>query len=562
MAFLDKTKRNFARAKHSALEKMDRTEKTTDAEFKEWKSHYEGLYKDFDKLKDDFDRVYKYTKEVSIAQSEMCMHFQKFYDSTSPMYGPVNKNNENIRLVDAERVRFEEEVTNNIVTPIAKYLGQFKEIGDRITIRDRRRLDMDRYARDVNVHTGNNHAEKARKAQEKQDSMTNAYYAIHNELIDDMKAVYFDRSAFLNPLLATYILSLHNYYREAAKHFSQMAPYYQHIDRMSVHEHIWVISQAASNAKDDKEKSTSAVPPNMTSQPSQQNTVNAYQTYAHHDPTNQAIAPYGQPQQPAYGQPQQPAYGQQPAYDAHPHQPPPPTANRPSFSLPARGPPPVPQNQPPQQYNQPAYHQPPQPDYNDQSYGAPAPAPTPAPRPYGGPAQGAPAPVGRPSFNLPNRQPPAPHSLQPPAPTRAPRSQSVSYNQPPVQQYAPPQQSYDNPFEDDAVEQHVIAPQPDPRSRAQSTGAPPQANRPSFGGPGRGGLPPAPGRGAPAPGRGPLPQPGGAPPPSRGALPQPGRGAPAPGRGPLPQPGSAPAGVPPAGAQGSVAARMAMFNNQ
>lgn len=72
------------------------------------------------------------------------MHFQKFYDmNAGPMYTSVQKNNDNIRLVDAERQRFvshpgihffeltnhqEEEVTNNIVSPIAKYLGQFKEL--------------------------------------------------------------------------------------------------------------------------------------------------------------------------------------------------------------------------------------------------------------------------------------------------------------------------------------------------------------------------------------------------------------------------------------------------
>lgn len=41
---------------------MDRTEKTTDAEFKEWKGHYETLYKQTEKLKEDFDKVYKFTK--------------------------------------------------------------------------------------------------------------------------------------------------------------------------------------------------------------------------------------------------------------------------------------------------------------------------------------------------------------------------------------------------------------------------------------------------------------------------------------------------------------------
>jgi len=102
-----------------ALEKTNRSEKTTDAEFKEWKGHYETLYKQTEKLKKDFEEVIRYTKETSLAQSEICMHFSKFYDSSTAgnMYNAVNRNTENVRLVDAERLRFEEDLNNNIITP-------------------------------------------------------------------------------------------------------------------------------------------------------------------------------------------------------------------------------------------------------------------------------------------------------------------------------------------------------------------------------------------------------------------------------------------------------------
>eukprot|EP01117_Protostelium_nocturnum_P015381 TRINITY_DN5961_c0_g1_i2.p1 TRINITY_DN5961_c0_g1~~TRINITY_DN5961_c0_g1_i2.p1 ORF type:complete len:690 (-),score=197.29 TRINITY_DN5961_c0_g1_i2:33-2102(-) len=419
MAFLDKTKRNFARGKQLALEKMDRTSHTTDAEFKEWKNHYEKLYKQLEQARLLFEDSYQSLKDFSIAQSEVSIHFQRMFDSTTPMYGSVTRNLECTKLVDAERLRFEDEMNNNVISPIAKHLAQFKEIKDRISIRDTRRLDMDRYARDVSVHTSNNHPEKAQKAQEKLDSTSNAYYTLHAELVDDMKDLHHDRSLFLTPLLATYIVSLAQYFRGTSHQVQQMTPFYQNIDRSAIHEHIWVISQVSATSPSDQRP---AVPP-KNGAPSAANTTQAYQQYAHHDPTASILPPYNPhmnaPQQQGYPNPQQ-GYQQQ-GYGVPPQNAPN-NYNQPPPVTPYQNQPPLPNRNPGFQQHPPHQNQPALPS-RPQQQGQQLPPPPRGP-PFGNASQAPglpPQPAPPPSRQFPPQQQ---YGQPPPHPDGRPRGPS------------------------------------------------------------------------------------------------------------------------------------------
>ena len=69
----------------------------------------------------------------------------------------------------------------DILDPISKYLGQFKEIKvkkthisinfmqDRLAEQDTRRIDVERYARDVKIYQEKNNAAKLPPAQQKLD---------------------------------------------------------------------------------------------------------------------------------------------------------------------------------------------------------------------------------------------------------------------------------------------------------------------------------------------------------------------------------------------------------
>ena len=90
--------------------------------------------------------------EISVQQAILAEDFYQEYESGAPVYNATLKNQDISKLVDQSRQQYEELLKTEFMEPISKYLGQYKEVKDRLDQQDLRRIDVERYARDVKIY--------------------------------------------------------------------------------------------------------------------------------------------------------------------------------------------------------------------------------------------------------------------------------------------------------------------------------------------------------------------------------------------------------------------------
>ncbi len=294
------------------------------------------------------------------------------------MYEASLRNKDTIGLLDAARAEYDRVLRDDFMQVLADYLRQAGTLKRRKNERDRRKIDMDRYKHDYQRQMEKGDHTGAMQNKRKYGGMKIGFEALNAEMIHDIPVFINDKDAFFRPVFARFILAQSDFYMRASTLYRDLLPCFQHIDRLSIHQHQHVIT--------DEEHTSSNEPIDLT-KPVDRAELQAERSAYRSVATGGAPSSTGYmsqmgrapPDSNVIGRPLPPASvsagqlsrgsGAPPAEAQHQQHYPPPQQQQPNYAPPQQqGGYPPPQQQggyPPQQqqYYPPQQQQPPQPGY-------------------------------------------------------------------------------------------------------------------------------------------------------------------------------------------------------
>jgi len=287
-----------ARTKQNVFAKVGKNDETVDIGFKQEHDKFEHNYKILKKLAKEVHDWTKNLRAISDGHRDLGESISGLYDSGSSLW-TLNQTNQAACIeIDKARQALEEALVADVVTPIDKYLSQYKLIEKRCTERDRRRVDMDRYrlrVKDLQQHAAQDPT-KLPKAEAEYNAAKAGYDEINDELIRDMLALNADRTGFFDPCFAAIILAQANYYARLQQICGQMVGMAGHIDPKKAHDMRFVITDESVTAA-----AKVYAPGDYQAKAPQYSAAPAY--------SSQPPAYGGGGGQPAYGGQAPPAYG-------------------------------------------------------------------------------------------------------------------------------------------------------------------------------------------------------------------------------------------------------------
>jgi len=261
-----KTKTLASRTTQKVMVKLGKAEETVDNQFNQESERFTSHHKAIKKLKCDAIKMLDNVREFSISQSAITEDLCAMYETRSTNYQSTMKNQNVSKSVEQNRTNLDEVIRRDFLDPISKYLTQFKEAKHRIEERNIRLLDMDRHAREVrSLQEKGTNQSKIKIAEQKHESAATNYYNLNDELLRDLPKLYDDRMAFFDPLLATYAISLADYYKNSSHATSEMISMVSNINRQSIHTHQVIMTPAESSSANFKATVGSSTPYKPTS---------------------------------------------------------------------------------------------------------------------------------------------------------------------------------------------------------------------------------------------------------------------------------------------------------
>lgn len=92
---------------------------------------------------------------------------------------------------------------------MSKYIGQHKEIKNRIAELETRKIDMDRYGREVrSLQEKGTNRTKLQATEQKLEAAKANYTKLNTELMSDLPKLHEDRIPFFDPVFATVRMDL------------------------------------------------------------------------------------------------------------------------------------------------------------------------------------------------------------------------------------------------------------------------------------------------------------------------------------------------------------------
>jgi len=232
------------------LVKTGHAEETVDVAHNAEIQRFEDTYKMIKKISKDAQKLLDVLKDLSVAQAELASDFYELSENNNELYNATLKYQDTARLIDQARVEFDESLKADLIEPISRYMGQYKDIQVRLSEENVRKVDMDRYARDARSASEKSKYGQASKTESKHDIAKANYDNLHLELGRDMPLLFNDRLRFFNPIFASYVINYSKFYANSSKFMSDPVPMVQHVNRSHIIDHPRVItSPEASYAK-------------------------------------------------------------------------------------------------------------------------------------------------------------------------------------------------------------------------------------------------------------------------------------------------------------------------
>jgi len=278
-----KTKTEFARTKQKAMVKMGKADETVDINFANEKQRFLDTYKSVKKLNKDAQKLMDILKDLSTVQTSIAEDLYELYDNDAILYNVIIKNQETAQNFDKARIAMEDRMKSDFIQPISAHIGQYKDVKNRLKEEETRKVDMDRYSRDVRLTTekAKTQGQLTSKEQKFETARIN-YQNLHDELLRDLPLLHKDRVPFLEPAIATYVLSVNDFYRSAATVVAEPTPLVAGVNPARIHDHPRITTPPAESYAGHKNTSAptsehvsprntppvgSAVPPYANQQP-------------------------------------------------------------------------------------------------------------------------------------------------------------------------------------------------------------------------------------------------------------------------------------------------------
>jgi len=233
----DGLKKTVSRTKYQVLSKVGKADQTTDAQFSQEKEKFDERFKMMKKLETSISKYSKALKELSLAHIELTENIHQVYEGHCKLYNANVVNQRITGTIDAVRTNVEDVYRDNVLVCLNEHMAQWRTLEKRLTERQRRRVDMDRYATEVTTMEKKGDSPKLQQAREKQEAMTIGYNELNEELIKDMVNLVEDRYAFFDPLFAMIIDNQITYYKKAHEAYYEMEP----LIKMWTELHIYII---------------------------------------------------------------------------------------------------------------------------------------------------------------------------------------------------------------------------------------------------------------------------------------------------------------------------------
>jgi bridging integrator 3 len=228
-----------------ALDKLGKSEKTVDEEFNTQKACFDEQYKLLKKLKRDVEQYLKSMADMTKHHASIAGGIHSIYENTCPLWSACLEQDRVHADIDNQRKQMENHIKMDFFDPLATMMALYKTIEERCHERERRRVDMDRYAADLKKVTSKKGSEATTKIQlhqEKADAMAAAYNVINQELLRDIPVLLADRFLNLDPMFATIADAQAAYAHSFATGHASLQALFTGVDRSAVHTHKSVIT--------------------------------------------------------------------------------------------------------------------------------------------------------------------------------------------------------------------------------------------------------------------------------------------------------------------------------
>jgi len=173
------------------------------------------------------------------------------YEPTDQMFTVSSRLKEEASVrIEQYRDTMEKYYTENFYMPLERYLVQYKILEERITQRNTRLVDMDRYNSEVKALMSKQDTVPTRLqvAKEKAESKRLEYTSLNSELIHDIQAIIADRSRFFDALFANLVQGQTEYLSNSAQSLMSVEQSFPEFNRAAVRTWPRVITDPAQSA--------------------------------------------------------------------------------------------------------------------------------------------------------------------------------------------------------------------------------------------------------------------------------------------------------------------------
>lgn len=228
-------KKTYERTKYSVMAKVGKGQVTKDAVFKQEKEKFDERHKMMTQLERSVDKYLKALHDLCDAHNVLTEQIYQIYEGHCPLYQACVVNQRVTSGLDNARLVVEENFREKVLTPLSEYVSQYTQIAKRLSERQRRLVDMDRYNTELasaeKKHAADPNNPKLHQARMKAEQMQAAYHDLNEELVTDMTKLVDDRYVFFDPLFAIIIDSQLSYFRQGAQLIGELEPLLRAVDR-------------------------------------------------------------------------------------------------------------------------------------------------------------------------------------------------------------------------------------------------------------------------------------------------------------------------------------------
>ena len=226
-----------SRGAEKALQKFGKSRGYNDAEFETLWKRAEDHFNLLDNIKKFVENYVRSLTALCQAEVKLSDDVALCFEPKDQMYEAALRNKDTIGLLDAARAEYDRVIRDDFLALLADYLRQAGTLKRRKNERDRRRIDMDRYKHDYQRDMEKGDHTGAMQNKRKYGGMKIGFEALNAEMIHDIPMFINDKDAFFQPIFARFLIAQADFYRRASELYRDLLPCFQHIDRLSVHEH-------------------------------------------------------------------------------------------------------------------------------------------------------------------------------------------------------------------------------------------------------------------------------------------------------------------------------------